>query len=236
MDENNKPKFPPGLEFKPDGWGSKITEFFKKRGRSAALPIIAAIILAGGVYYYYQNQAPEKTIERSVVEEINEQTSVKTDLSKLTAPETSDKNSGKEEKTAEPEKKSGIGDILKKPFSKNKEEAVIDNKKEPILAEAIKESITKKAERGEGVTHLARKALKEYLTDKNDSVQLSVEQKIYVEDFLKDAAGSRFLEIGEEITFSVAQIDQAVALAQDLTDTQIQNLSKYVPFVPSLNY
>lgn len=234
MSEENKPKFPPGINFQPDGWGSKITEFLKKRGISAALPIIAAIILAGGVYYYYQNQVPEKTTDRPAAEEISK-TSVKTDLSKLTAPETSDKSAGKEE-TAEPEKKSGIGDILKKPFSKNKEEAAIDDKKEPVLTEAIKESITKKAELGEGITHLARKALKEYLTDKGDTVQLSVEQKIYIEDFLKDAAGSRSLEIGEEITFSVSQIDQAVALAQDLTDTQIQNLSKYVPFVPSLNY
>lgn len=239
MSEENKPKFPPGMNFQPDGWGSKISRFLKERNKTVILPIIAVAILAGGAYYYFQNQITEKTPGALSIEELNGQESTAKDLSKLTLEEAEEKTAGEEAgeaTTPETDKKLSIGEILKKPFTKEEEKKVETTEIPAAVGESIKESITQKAEPGEGVTHLARKALKEYLTDKEGSVQLSVEQKIYVEDFLKDAAGSQPLEIGEEITFSVAQIDQAVALAQDLTDTQIQNLSKYVPFVPLLNY
>lgn len=240
MSEENKPKFPPGMNFEPNGWGSKISRFLKEKNKTAILPIIAVLILAGGTYYYFQNQVAKETPNTPFAKELNEQKSAAQDQSKLTLEEAEEKTAEEETGEAaipETEKKLSIGEILKKPFAKDEEEKTVKEvETPPVVQESIKESIAQKAERGEGVTHLARKALKEYLTDKEGSIQLSAEQKIYVEDFLKDAAGSRPLEIGEEITFSVAQIDQAVALAQDLTYTQIQNLSKYVPFVPSLNY
>lgn len=86
------------------------------------------------------------------------------------------------------------------------------------------------AEPGDGITHLARKALKNYM-ELNDDIRLIPEQKIYAEDFLKDLVGSQPLEIGDTIKFSARDIQNAIDAANLLSDTQIQNLSKYVPLV-----
>jgi len=94
-------------------------------------------------------------------------------------------------------------------------------------------NITAKAAKGNGATHLARQAFKEYAKDK--SLDLKKEQKIYIEDYLqKHAKKDSLLHPGSEITFSEQEMKDAVDHAQKLTDKQIQNLSKYVPLVPSL--
>lgn len=91
------------------------------------------------------------------------------------------------------------------------------------------------AQPGEGITHLARKALKEYLDDNSSAgLGLRAEHKIYIEDYLKDLRGEGLLEIGEEIEFSTNEINSAVEMAQGLSDSQLSNLSQYVPLVSGL--
>lgn len=96
--------------------------------------------------------------------------------------------------------------------------------------------IVAKAAKGNGATHLARSALKEYLKEKPElAAQLKVEQKIYIEDYLqKHTAHSKILKVGDEISFSNELIKEAIDQAQKLTDSQIKNLGQYVPLVPSL--
>ncbi len=94
-------------------------------------------------------------------------------------------------------------------------------------------SITIKVAKGNGATHLARYALKEYLKDNPED--LKAEQKIYIEDYLqKHVSHSQILKVNDEISFSGDLIREAIDSAQKLTDSQINNLSKYVPLVPSL--
>lgn len=96
--------------------------------------------------------------------------------------------------------------------------------------------LTVKAEKGNGVTHLARQALKEYLTDKPElQNQLKAEHKIYIEDYLrKHSETPKTLHPGDEITFSNQLIDEAIAQAQTLNQNQINNLHQYALLVPSL--
>ncbi|MEK7203518.1 MAG: hypothetical protein AAB627_00350 [Patescibacteria group bacterium] len=91
------------------------------------------------------------------------------------------------------------------------------------------------AKQGDGITHLARKTLKEYL-NVNPSVNsgLRDEHKIYIEDYLKDLNGERLLEIGEEIGFSENEITRAIQMAKNLSENQLTNLSQFVPFVSGL--
>jgi hypothetical protein len=96
-------------------------------------------------------------------------------------------------------------------------------------------SYTEKAQKGEGLTHLARRVLSKYLKDHAQSFQLRPEHKIYIEDYLAKEMGYRWLQLGEEITFSADLIQRAINQAQNLTPAQIQNLSQYVPLVPSLS-
>jgi hypothetical protein len=91
-------------------------------------------------------------------------------------------------------------------------------------------SILEVADPGEGITHLARKALKKYL-EFNEDLELQDEHKIYIEDYLKDMIGSEPLEIGDTIEFSTLDMSDAIDAALTLNDAQIENLSKYVPLV-----
>jgi hypothetical protein len=91
------------------------------------------------------------------------------------------------------------------------------------------------AEPGEGITHLARKALKEYLKEKGGP-NLTPEHKLYIEDYLQKKTGNYWLKVGQKLTFSEELIKEAIEKAQTLTPQQLQNLTQYVPLVPGLNY
>lgn len=100
-----------------------------------------------------------------------------------------------------------------------------------LIPEAIKQGgiITEKAIKGDGVTNLSRRALKDYLKD--NPQELTNEHKIYIEDYLKDNIGSKPLEVGEEISFSEDLIKQAIEDSLELTPEQLKNLEKYSALV-----
>ncbi len=84
------------------------------------------------------------------------------------------------------------------------------------------------ANRGDGRTHLARRALAGYLSVKNVD-GLTAAHKVFIEDYLQKAAsGSRNLAIGQSVSFSKDLIAQAVTRAQGLSDAQVNNLQKFV--------
>ena len=93
-------------------------------------------------------------------------------------------------------------------------------------------SITKTASPGEGITHLARSALKDYLAETVKA--LSAEQRIYAEDYVQNQIGSEFLEVGQKLSFSKDLLSEAVSRAQQLEDWQIENLTQYTANVSLL--
>ena len=109
---------------------------------------------------------------------------------------------------------------------------------ETQLGQAIQEKGSKtykeKAEKGEGLTHLARRALKNYLQDFPQNPNLSPEHKIYIEDYLALQKGYRWLNLGEEIEFTKEEIEGAIQKALQLTPEQLHNLSQFVQLVPNL--
>jgi len=108
---------------------------------------------------------------------------------------------------------------------------------EPAIRQET-DKIIATAQRGNGKTHLARAALKEYLKDKPElKNQLSAAHRIYIEDYLQKKVNlDSGLQTGDEIAFSGDEIASAVAIAQKLNNQQLENLSRYVPLVPSINY
>jgi len=86
---------------------------------------------------------------------------------------------------------------------------------------------------GEGTTHLARRALKDYLGSAPDS-GLTKEHKIYIEDYMRRQAGAGWLNVGETREFSEGLVKEAIAKAKTLDDRQLQNLKRYSARVPSL--
>jgi hypothetical protein len=92
--------------------------------------------------------------------------------------------------------------------------------------------ITVKARMGDGVTHLARNAVSEYIKEKN--ISLSKEQRLYAETVLKNTYYQKSLNAGQDIAFSLDDLSDTVQKAQNLTEGQIHAWSKYTASVPSL--
>jgi hypothetical protein len=205
--QSSSPTGGPQFGFKDKGgWGARIKGWINKYGSSIILPIIALLILAGGIYLYASQKSQEEALSPA------DETA--TDISQLLE---------EEEAAEQPE-------IVSPPAEEAEEPLPI----EEIIPEGDKGQITEKAAKGEGVTHLARRALKDYLA--NHSSELTNEHKIYIEDFLKDEIGSRPLEVDEEITFSEDLIKQAIDASSQLTPEQLKILEKYSALVDWSKY
>lgn len=102
------------------------------------------------------------------------------------------------------------------------------------LSRETEKSFIESAERGDGTTHLARRALGNYL-EKNPDSSLSREHKVYIEDYLRknvDQTGT--VQVGTSVEFSKALIDQAISKSKTLNDRQLENLKRYSMRAPSL--
>lgn len=83
------------------------------------------------------------------------------------------------------------------------------------------------AQAGDGTTHLARKALANYL-EKNTDSSLTAEHKIYIEDYLrKNISTTGHVAMGSSVEFSKSLIKQAIDASKNLNDGQLKNLQKY---------
>lgn len=114
-----------------------------------------------------------------------------------------------------------------------------ETKKEQVSAVATSQetdsSFVEKAGRGDGTTHLARRALANYL-EKNPDSSLTAEHKIYIEDYLRKKVGSKgHVRIGTTVEFSKDLVRQAIEQSKNLNSNQLKNLHKYAVRVPSLS-
>lgn len=95
------------------------------------------------------------------------------------------------------------------------------------LSQETETSFIEKAERGNGSTHLARRALAHYL-EKNADSSLTAEHKIYIEDYLRKNVGFKgSVTTKTSIEFSKDLIKQGIEKSKTLNDRQLQNLKKY---------
>ena len=85
------------------------------------------------------------------------------------------------------------------------------------------------AEHGEGITHLARKALRAYLRERGENIALTKAHKIFIEDYMQNKTGDRWLKLGEKISFSESLIEEAIEASLKLTDAQLQNILNFTP-------
>ncbi len=111
------------------------------------------------------------------------------------------------------------------------EETVDKDDVEEAYVEGVeeeRETYRKVAEKGEGVTHLARRAIDEYLEE-----EIASEKKIYMEDYVqkKVAPSGDWLDIGEEVEISKDIIEDALEEAKELSPKELQNLEKYAVLV-----
>ncbi len=116
----------------------------------------------------------------------------------------------------------------------------IDMCGEKIAFEASKTDVfIEKAQAGDGVAVLARRALDKYLMqasylkelELNPKNEITASQKVYVEDYMQKRISSKPLKIGDVIEISASLISEAINRSYGLSTANEKNLGKY--FLPT---
>lgn len=150
---------------------------------------------------------------------------------------------GQTGKLKKPEWRAEVGEVGKsqeeagpeKEVSKEAKAEEGEKEEVPPIKE-VEEKYELIAQKGEGFTHLARRALKEYLMSQKPDFELTPEHKIYIEDYIQNRLGDRWLNLSENVTISKNLIKEAIESSRQLTPSQLENLTQYAALVPSLNY
>lgn len=186
--------------------------------------IMIVAVIAGGIYSYSKRgNAPLATEEIASTETVNEEEG---------AVEISDEQAENKEVATTEQKESAT----------QKEEAAKTTtapKTEEVTSTATSKetgsSFVETAVKGEGSTHLARRALANYL-EKNPDSALTKEHKIYIEDYLRKNVGAKgMVRVGTQIEFSKDLIQKSIEQSKGLTEAQLKNLQKYSARVSSLS-
>ena len=74
--------------------------------------------------------------------------------------------------------------------------------------------------RGDGPALAARRALAEYL--KSSPEELTAGQKIFIEEILRGKIGGQKLVVGEEVSFNLNNIKEAISQSKNLSSYQLQ--------------
>jgi len=209
MDNNPKALPPQFVELEPvQGWRDKTKNWFRNNS-SIILAVVIIIVLAGGIYAYTQRDSsrsilPEEFSESS--ENLESEQQVQPQQQEAESIEQANESTELEVQ----ETPAGIGG--------------------PIIAES--EVFTETAQKGDGVTHLARRALASYLEKTGGDAELTKEHKVYIEDYLQNKTSDEMLETGQQKTFLKSLIEEAIQKSKTLTSEQLQNIA---PFAQNVN-
>lgn len=88
-----------------------------------------------------------------------------------------------------------------------------------------------KAEKGEGLTHLTRRALGKHLQKNLQDFKVTDEHRIYIEDYIAKKMGEDWLEVGQEIEISMELVEGAINKSAELSPQQLDNLTQYSQLV-----
>jgi len=88
------------------------------------------------------------------------------------------------------------------------------------------EVIEKIAQPRQGLTHLARAALAEFLNSKG--IALSPAQNLFAETYLVTKLNNRLVNAGDTVTFKVNDLTETLEKAQTLTPHQLQRWASYL--------
>ncbi len=192
------------------------------------LSILIVVAIAGGIYSYSKRSvAPSvNTVSQDTQDTQNAQDSL---LDKLASDQgdtiNADKadESAKADDTATPTKDSAVSTDTQVTSTSSTE-----------ASKETEASFIETAKKGDGVTHLARRATADYL-EKNPDSTLTVEHKIYIEDYLrKNVSKSKGVTVGSSVEFSKDLIHSAIEKSKTLNEKQLKNLKKYSARAPSL--
>lgn len=209
--ENRKPEGE--IENSKTDWKNWIQENMR-----VLLSVVIVIAIAGGVYSYSKRALPDSSSQNFKENQValNEESKESLDDENEEQAETSQEPVVTEEKQAEEAPKE-------------------DRASSTATSQETEESFIETAGRGDGLTHLGRRALANYL-EKNPDSSLTAEHKIYIEDYLrKNVSYEKGVRIGSSVEFSKKLVEEAIQKSKSLNERQLQNLTQYAKRVPSLS-
>jgi hypothetical protein len=198
---------------KSNGWGSQFSRFISERKKTLLIGVIAILLFAGGTFL---SRDTEKNNPQDKTANVSNSTTSENSDSENSSELNLDSSGNLIIEEIGPQAKKETKESETNPTAAPQEERVI---------EKSTDSITISATRGDGVTHLARNALQEYMNQTKET--LTPEQAVYAEDYARRRIGSHPLEIGDKLSFSEDLLKEAISKAHALEDWQIQNLKKY---------
>lgn len=89
------------------------------------------------------------------------------------------------------------------------------------------EAYTEVAQAGDGITHLARRAMERELERQKPDFEVTAEHKVFIEDYIQNRVGRERLKLGETRRIKKELVREAINAARNLTDAQLQNLKQY---------
>lgn len=196
--------------------GLGVNEWLKDNLR-IIVSVIIVVAIAGGIYSYSKRTQPMVSKDLATIENLADEKESAIEIA------------GEE------------GDVAGTEATETEKTAVQPTQKDATKEEVqatskeTQGSFVETAGRGDGVTHLARRALANYL-EKNTDSSLTAAHKIYIEDYLRKHAGftSRVF-VGTSVEFNKDLIQQAINASKNLNEGQLKNLQKYAQMVPSLS-
>jgi hypothetical protein len=194
-------------EYTPESQEEKNQQF--KRWFQENLRIIVSVIIvvaiAGGIYSYSNRGTTE----------------VATDSNSEQTTDSSDQNSA-------------TTDTSKSTTSPVSTTTATTKVSATTSSQETENAFVETADKGDGLTTLARQATANYL-EKNSDSALTKEHKIYIEDYLrKNVTRSGGVHVGTSVEFSKDLIQKAITQSKNLNDRQLKNLQKYSARVSSL--
>jgi hypothetical protein len=205
--------------------GSKMKAWIEENLR-LVVSVIIVLAIAGGIYSYSQRGQENHialdddwTQEQIILEDDDVEANEEAEEEIVSSDQTETPSETQEEDMQQEE---------------TQEETNVEAP-QPQPVEETTEGFMVTATKGEGLTHLARRAVADYLAQNPDS-ELSAAHKIYIEDYVRKASShTDGVFVGTQVSFSKTVIDQAIDASKSLTDAQLDNLQHYVALTPSLS-
>ena len=202
------------------GGSSKLRTFIQENLRVITSVFIVAVI-AIGIYSYSDRSVPSEDVSvagevtSSETEKIAEEDGTESE-EEMTERETADDHEAEAVRTADTH------------HDKHAHEQNAHEHDTPAESSRETESaFVESAERGDGLTHLARRATTHYL-EKNTDSSLTPEHRVYIEDYLrKKIEHEGDIRVGTSVAFSKDLIREAIDASKRLDDRQLENLKRY---------
>lgn len=215
----------------------RVREFVQDNLR-VILSVLIVALIAVGIYNYSQKPVDQEGESLSQVDQLVGESNieVKDENAKPETEVTVKDQEAKDKVVVKDQKADEEANKKVDTTEKAKAEEVKKPETQPtpeVKTEKTGSGIKVAASKGDGMTHLARNALKEYLAGNADG-ELTKEQKIYIEDFLRKNVGSQKVKVGETREFSETLIKDAISKSKQLNERQLNNLKRFSARVSNL--